>query len=359
MTNIGAAFTVRFLRNGDSITITRLVVKSSGAGASLFQAVDTTSGAVAPDWTVAANQPIIRLTIRSAAGYPVRISAVRWAYDGQALSFTFNGTHWVGENTEAYKNLFQARFNEDGNPELKIIGNIASKTAVSNKQIDYAIDYVTAAHHETYEGSCDVLIQQAGASSHMLQITTDRIELSGESKDSTYKATLGIEAYYGINPVTIGTAGYTTKWYKDGTDDAHYISGSEGLTSLTVSRDNIDGGSIFVCKLLLNGNPVAQDQQRINDISDEYQIETQVADGSSNYVDRSNDAIYNLKVKRNGKYLSNEEENDVDYTWQVFNAWGEVTKSDSGRVVTITANDCKKLDGSDYSDVDIAVQATL
>ena len=130
MTDIGAAFTVRFLRNGDSVTITRLVVKSSGAGASLFQAVDTTSGAVVPDWTVAENQPIIRLTIRSAAGYPVSISAVRWAYDGQALSFTFHGPYWVGENISK---PFQARFNEDGNPELKIIGNVGRETAVCNK----------------------------------------------------------------------------------------------------------------------------------------------------------------------------------------------------------------------------------
>ena len=50
MTNIGAAFTVRFLRNGDTITITRDIVKSSGAGAALFQMVDVTSGAVAPDF---------------------------------------------------------------------------------------------------------------------------------------------------------------------------------------------------------------------------------------------------------------------------------------------------------------------
>ena len=51
MTNIGAAFTVRFLRNGDSITITRDIIKSSGEGAALFQMVDFTSGACARDWS--------------------------------------------------------------------------------------------------------------------------------------------------------------------------------------------------------------------------------------------------------------------------------------------------------------------
>ncbi|MGN1229897.1 MAG: hypothetical protein ACI4T5_09655 [Prevotella sp.] len=356
MTNIGAAFTVRFLRNGDSITITRLVLKPDGTGASLFQAVDTTSGTVAPDWGTAANQPIIRLKLNSAAGYPVSIPAVRWAFDGQALSFTFNGTTWVGENNSK---PFKARFNEDGNPELKITGNIASKTAVSNKQIDYEIDYVTAAHHETIEGTVDILIQQAGSNSHMLQITTDRVELSGESTDATYKANLSIDAYYGINPVTVGSSGYTTKWYKDGTDDSNFISGSDNKTSLTVTRDDVDGGSIYVCKLFLNGNAVAQDQQRINDISDEYQIEATVADSASNFVGLSNNAVYNLRVSKNKTKFSDTENNKVTYNWQIYNAWGEITKEGDGKTVTITADDCKKKGGSEYSEVDVAVSATF
>ena len=36
MTNIGAAFTVRFLRNGDTITVKRDIVKTDGSGAALF-----------------------------------------------------------------------------------------------------------------------------------------------------------------------------------------------------------------------------------------------------------------------------------------------------------------------------------
>ena len=95
----------------------------------------------------------------------------------------------------------------------------------------------------------------------MLQITTERVELSGDSSAGTYKTVLGIEAYYGTSRVTIGSGGYTTKWYKDGTENSNFIANSEGKTSLTVTRDDIDGGSIFVCKLILNGNAVAQDQQ--------------------------------------------------------------------------------------------------
>ena len=158
MTNIGAAFTVRFLRNGDTITVKRYIVKTDGSGAALFQMVDVTSGAVAPDWSKAENQPIIRLALHSAAGYPISLSSCTWAYNGQNLSFVYNGTNWVNEGG-SYAGVFQARINSDGCPELKITNNLASASAISNRQINYAVDYVSAAHHETIEGSVDVLIQ--------------------------------------------------------------------------------------------------------------------------------------------------------------------------------------------------------
>ena len=354
MTNIGAAFTVRFLRNGDTITVQRYIVKTDGSGAALFQMVDTTSGAVAPDWSKVENQPIIRLTLHSAAGYPISLSSCTWAYNGQNLSFVYNGTNWVNEGG-SYAGVFQARINSDGCPELKITNNLASASAISNRQINYAVDYVSAAHHETIEGSVDVLIQQSGANSHMIQIVTPNHVLSGESTDSTYSTILSIVAYYGTSKVTIGSGGYTTKWYKDGTEDSNFIPNSGGKTSLTVTRDDIDGGSIFVCKLILNGNAVAQDQQRINDISDEYQIVVKPSSTSSNFVSLDGNAVYTLKVTKNGI----EDKSAWKYVWNIFKLWGKVTKTGSGNTITITANDCKGNNDSEYSDVDVSVSAEL
>ena len=353
MTNIGAAFTVRFLRNGDTITVQRYIVKTDGSGAALFQMVDTTSGAVAPDWSKAENQPIIRLTLHSAAGYPISLSSCTWAYNGQNLSFVYNGTNWVNEGG-SYAGVFQARINSDGCPELKITNNLASASAISNRQINYAVDYVSAAHNETIEGSVDVLIQQSGANSHMIQIVTPNHVLSGESTDSTYSTILSIVAYYGPSKVTIGSGGYTTKWYKDGTEDSNYIANSDGKTSLTVTRDDIDGGSIFVCKLILNGNAVAQDQQRINDISDEYQIVAKPSSTSSNFVSLDGNAVYTLSCTKNGKECAVKK-----YTWRIFNLWGMVTKTGEGSTITITADDCKGNNNSEYSDVDVSVSAEL
>ena len=336
---------MRFLRNGDQITEVRNVIDSAGNGAALFQVVDTTTGTPTPDWTQTANQPIIQIGIRSAAGYPTEITNVTWAYDGQTLNFTYNGETWVDEQN---KKPFQARIN--GNYyELKIVANLASKTVVSNKQISYEISYVSNAHSDSLQGSIDVLIQQSGSNSHNLQITTNRVEL-----DASYdKATLTAVASYGTTSVRIGSNEYTIKWYQDNVE----LSGQAGAT-LTVTRDMVSGGSIFVAKLFKDGNLVAQDGQRINDIADEYQITYTPTNAGSNYVAPSHNAVYNLAITKNGNPYTG----SVAYSWQIYNALGEprtsVTSSKNNKV-TVTPDDCKVVTGDNayYSDCDVQVTA--
>lgn len=333
---------MRFLRNGDQITVVRNVIDSAGNGAALFQVVDTETGTPTPDWTKTENQPIIQLGVRSAAGYPTEITNVAWAYDGVTLNFTYNGSTWVTANNDS---RFQARIN--GNYyELKIVANIASKTVVSNKQISYEVSYSSNAHSDSLQGSIDVLIQQAGSDSHILQITTNRVEL-----DASYdKATLTAVASFGSTPVSIGTNDYAIEWYQDNVK----LSGQTGAT-LIVNRDMVSGGSIFVAKLLKNGNVVAQDGQRINDIADEYQITYTPTDAGSNYVAPNHNAVYTLAMTKNGNPYTG----SVAYSWQIYNALGEPKTSGTSSTVTVTTEDCKVGTGDNayYSDCDVQVTA--
>lgn len=333
---------MRFLRNGDQITVVRNVIDSAGNGAALFQVVDTTTGTPTPDWKQTENQPIIQLGVRSAAGYPTEITNVAWAYDGVTLNFTYNGSNWVTANNDS---RFQARIN--GNYyELKIVDNIASKTVVSNKQISYEVSYSSNAHSDTLQGSIDVLIQQAGSNSHILQITTNRVELDA----SNTTATLTAVAALGSTPVSIGTNGYAIEWYQDNVK----LSGQTGST-LTVNRDMVSGGSIFVAKLLKEGDVVAQDGQRINDIADEYQITYTPTNAGSNYVAPSHNAVYTLAVTKNG----NPYDGSVSYSWQIYNALGEPRTSGTNNTVTVMPSDCLVGTGDNayYSDCDVQVTA--
>ena len=149
MGTTGAAFSVRFLRNGDQVVIVRNIVNHKGSGLALFQVVNPDTGVVTPNWdatdktgeelnAILDAQPIIQLGVRSAYQYPAEIKSVTWYYN-KALKFNLNGEVWVtaeadAENLDAQK--FQARI-KDNNYELKIVGNLASQKNVANRQISY------------------------------------------------------------------------------------------------------------------------------------------------------------------------------------------------------------------------------
>lgn len=344
MSKTGAAFSVRFLRNGDQITVVRNVVDKDGNGAALFQVVDTSTGTPTPDWTQTENQPIIQLGIRSAAGYPTEITNVTWAYDGQTLNFTYDGVNWVYASND-HEQRFQAHIN--GNYyELKIVKNLASAKVVSNKQIGYEVSYSSNAHSDKLNGSIDVLIQQSGSNSHILQITTNCVELDASNNEATLTAV----AAYGTTPVSIGANGYAIEWYQDNAK----LSGHTGAT-LTVTRDMVSGGSIFVAKLLKDGNVVAQDGQRINDIADEYQITYTPREAGSNYVAPGHNAVYTLAMTKNGNPYTGE----VSFAWQIYNALGEQRTSGTSSTVTVKPSDCLVGTGDNayYSDCDVQVTA--
>lgn len=356
MSSTGAAFSVRFLRNGDQVTVTRNIVNRNGTGSTLFQVVDPNSGVVSPDWdatgktgdaqTAVLNaQPIIQLGVRSSAGYPASILGVAWAYNGTTLNFTMNGSTWV---TASNDSRFQARIN-DSYYELKVVSNLASLSEVANKQITYTVSYICNSFTDSIQGNVDVLVQMAGSDSHLLQITTNRVEID----DTNNTATLTAVGMYGTDEITIGSNGYTIKWYQDGVE----ISGQTSNT-LSVTRSMVAGGSLFIAKLFLNGNAVAQDSQRISDIADEYQITYTPTNAGSNYVAIGHNASYDLAVTKNGNTYSG----SVSFAWQVFNAMGGVKKSDgTGNVVTILPDYCvvESSEGSYHADCDVQVTATF
>lgn len=343
--NVGGSFSVRFLRNGDQIILVRDIINESGAGAALMQVVDPNTGIVTPSWKNdnAANQPIVRISVRSAAGYTASIQSVRWAYDGTDLQFTYNGASWVVASNDA---RFKARIN-DGKYELRVVDNLASKAQVANKLISYSVDYISNAMAGTIDGSVDVYVQPAGNNSHTLQITTNRVELDNTESGKT--ATLTAVGYYGTGTVSIGSNGYTVEWYQDGKKL------SNTTASITVTRDMVNGGSVFTAKLLKDGNVVATDGQRISDIADEYQISYTPTSAGANYVGPNHNATYNLSLLCNGSAAS---VSNLKFAWSIYNALGVCTKSDgTGSVVTITPSDCL-MKGDSYGDVDVVPTAT-
>lgn len=355
MSKTGAAFSVRFLRNGDQVVIVRNIINHKGSGLALFQVVEPNTGVVTPDWdatdktgeelnAVLDAQPIIQLGVRSSYGYPAEITDVAWFYNGEDLKFTLDGANWVNTGNPNYSGKFQARI-KDKNYQLKIVGNLAAAENVGNKQISYNVGYACNGMTDNVRGSVDVLIQAAGSNSHMLQIGTDRVELDAKNESAELTAV----GMYGAEYVTIGNNGYSIKWYQDGREL------TEQTAKLKVTRKNVTGGSIFVAKLFLNGNAVAQDSQRINDTADKYQIAWEATNAGANWLGIGHNATYNLALTCNGTLYAGQ----VTYEWSIINAIGVETGTGTGSLVTVEPQHAivRTEDTSYYYDCDVLVTA--
>ncbi|MFA5649514.1 MAG: hypothetical protein WC914_00010 [Proteiniphilum sp.] len=323
MESVKGAFTVRFLRIGDDVYIVREIYRIDNGikkGAALFQAVDTTSGALSVDWTDPNQQPICEFRAVSAVGYPVSITESSWVYDGEQLVFSTADPDGWRTSTNG---KFQIK-HEEGKVFFKIIDNIASPANVANRMVSYNLSYISNGVINSYVGSMDIVIQQAGSDSHHAIITTPRIILD-EANPST---TLTLQATYGVKAITIGQDGYTVEWYQDNVKMAHTDA------ALTVHRDDIHGASMFMARLLHNGVPVAQDGQHINDVADEFQVRVHKF---NDFVTEKVNAQYEFYLLRNGNTIPTENEL---WSWQVYNAMGDLTKSGVGKDLVITKDEC-------------------
>lgn len=385
MSTTSTAFSVRFNKQGDKIEYSQEVFLESGAGTSLFQVVDVTSGVPVPDWSVPANQPIIQLVPHSANGFAIQTTNVVWAYDGVDLVFGTIGNSWTNETSGK---PFAARV-VNGLFQLRITNNLASSSVVGNKQISYEVTYRSNGRTGTFNGFATVEIQQGGSDAHFTRINAEPInaatghggltlgiiQYNGVNVNIT-QTTLTATSYYGATPITIGQGGYTIQWYKGSFNpadpSANAISGATSA-ALTVTRDMVDGAAIFIAVLKFNGNVVAQDSQRILDNADEYQVTAiPVVEGSRvcNYVEYDQAtstplyAKYNLKVQKNGSDISND---GIEYSYEIRNANKDLKESGvaSDNRIIVGPNHClvsgSSIDSADavFDDADILVTATI
>lgn len=361
---IKGAFTVRFIRTGDQIYVTKNIVKfdKNGAesGGSLFQAIDPTSGTLSVDWkTDIYNQPALKIGIKSAIGNPVTITSIKWTYRGTELTFntsaatTGNYTGWQLSTDGKF-----AKKEVDGFCYLRLIDNAASTTVISNQIIGYEISYISNNVRDSIGGTEDVLIQQAGADSYSINITTSCSTLNATQTSTTLTATY----LYGVKPIsdTEFTASWKIEWYKDFT----IIEGQSGKT-LNVTRDDVDGSSVFSVKLLHkegdNWVVKAVDAQRVTDDADEWTIDAEPDGTNPDAISKTSNAKFVLKLKQNGTDYTG----SVTWGWEVYNALNAKTATSKGASVTLTAEmakcvpDATNPDKNYYSDVAVEVSAEI
>lgn len=258
------AITIKRLRNGDTLYLTL------GTDNPLFQAVNPTTGAVAPDWTVEANRPKITpkcYTAKNGEKY-VTLSGHEWTWNNIKLDFP----------TEASEGGLVPCSNADGSfaigsdGSLTIIKNLASKENSANDTITYSATATVDGVEYAVTKSVDVVIHTAGDTTYSAYITADPAILTSEDPSTTLKLWL----WNGTVPESADD--YYVRWLR-GIEGGELTAGKKKPT-LPVNRNLVDGTTVFIAEvygkevssIAAGDTPLCRASIRITDLLDEYQI---------------------------------------------------------------------------------------
>ena len=223
------SITVKRLRNGDTIYLTLEL-----NGIPLFQAVDSQTGIVSPNWGVAANQPVITPHVGTTRGNSATLANHSWQYNGNTLQFT-------GATSGGFTADSTGKFAMNQTTgALKIIANLASASNMANDTLLYSCTATIGGVAYTLTKSIDVQIQSAGASSYFGFITASTTQLDSAHDSTTLKAELWL--------ATAPVSNYYVKWYKGSVE----WSAMAGQKSVTVNRNDIDATQLFVVEYYQN-----------------------------------------------------------------------------------------------------------
>ena len=247
---------VKRLRTGDSLFV------SLTSDIALYQGIDTVSGTISPDWTVAANQPTITPNIRTARNATVNIVAgtIVWKYVGTALSFDSSGNC----TTTGYESKFH--LNTDTGA-LKIIGNLASVQNDGDDSLEFNCTVRVNGVEYNVTRDINVRIQKISASSYVGLINTTAGTILSSSQTSTK---LQMKLQYGTTFVQT----FYVKLYKDN-QLLQTITASNGVAEYTVNSSIVDGSQLFIAEFLINStdtNVAARSGITIMDNADQYTI---------------------------------------------------------------------------------------
>ena len=328
------SITIRRLRNGDS-----LFISFDSNNVDMYQGVNTESGAIFPDWTVAANQPIRTPRVSSSRGYAVTLSLQKWYRAGQEINFSVDGGDgWWADATGTFKM-------QVATGALKICKNLANKDSVGNVNLKWSAVATVAGSDQTISKDLDVRIGNMGASSYVgtLLATSEQLSSLNTSETLSTSLRLGTEA----------VENYHTKWFKDN----EQLTDFSGQKTLVVTRSMVDGTQLFICefyKTISDTNPIYRAGIRMIDVSDEFQINFTVTSG--NEVDTGADVTVVASIM-NQTTKTVVPSGDADWTLTLLNnstlATIRVVNTDT---ITVTTADTDK-DGKQY-DVDLIAEAS-
>lgn len=332
-----AGITIRRLRNGDTLYLTfNLGTKP------LFQTVDGQTGAISPDWTVAANQPLVTPQVGSTRSNVVTLSNHSWQYNGATLNFN-------GAVTDGYTLDSTGKFAMNtATGALKIVANLASTSNMANDTLTYSVTATVGGIAYTLTKSIDIQIQSAGASSYFGYLVATTTQLDSDHASATVAA----ELWLSTSPVQ----NFYVKWYKGSTEWAAMA----GQRSVVVSRNDIDTSQLLIAEYYLQSgdtNYVARAAITLIDTLDEIIVVPYISSAQKE-VDVNKPVTVACRIVKavDGSVLT---PSNPTYLYEIYDGptWTKLAESSSSSIQVTTAHTDQQ-DGSAH-EVVVLVQVNF
>lgn len=287
MSNASGAFWVGMVIDGDKVD------GNLRATTPLMQLFQKDTNDCIPDWTVAANQPIIYPVMRSQNEGTVKgivTNSEKWYYNG--VEIVFNSSNVATVPAVIAGKVQRVSYNNGtlNVPSLKIIGNLASNDNVDSDIIRMTGDIEASGHNITFDIFIGLDIAEFTESGYtgFLSVTNGGII---DEEGETIKVTPSL--YKGGSKMT---SGYSVKWLKPPYSTIFSTAGT-----VTLGRDDIDSRLNLMCQFVVDGAVVDTRIITLSDeidpyfVSCEYQGTTMLeATGANSSV------IFTYKVKKMG-----------------------------------------------------------
>lgn len=333
--SVSSSITVRRIRHGDSLSLLL-----EGNGKPLFQSWDDQAGTCSPDWSIAANQPVITPRVSSLRQLPVTLTGHSWSYNGVTLAFTGTASSgYIADTTGKFA------LNPDTGA-LKIIGNLASSVNTANDTLQYSCVAVVSGVEYTLTQSIDVVIQKGGASSYYGYIDATTLMLDSGHTSSVLTPHLWLSG----NDVS----SFYVKWYK-GSAVFRALAAAAGITVL---RSDVDSCNLFLAEFYLHSDdstPVCRAGVSITDTLDPIVLVPYISSAAKDLNDENDSVVVKARAYKSSTgaivTLTNP-------TWAFVasdpNTW-TVKKTSSSDSITITTEESDEADGTVH-DVRVDVQ---
>lgn len=320
-TTVSGQAHIKFIRQGDSISTILIATKA------LMQFVNNDTGAVTPDWTVSANQPVIypRIVSQLTGTAVTAVSSPSWSVDGTKLTFgTGNKTSDGNYESTTYA------MGGGSVPALRICKNVM-KDATQNKTVTFSGNVSTGGVTSTV--TADIAVTRGESAG---EVYTGYISATngGVTDDTNPSTTLTATLLKGGETVA---SGVTYKWYYNTPSDTDAdkdnwqpVTGTS--KTLTVTRDDIDTVRTYKCDFTVGGSVVASAFFDVRDDSDPLYIIPNPDQKEEVLSSYQQSIKYSPLVRRRGQSSN---ESGWSFQYVLSDVKGSTVRTASGSSITV------------------------